>query len=204
MFTLEDGVKFIFKTLIKVPVIIFVSYLIFNLFSYTVAYFRLYSAAQVVNDVVMENNYIPSNMVQELKTYMDDNVSSNLLVLSNTSIPGVTVETSKDGASYNNAIDTSGHGTGRVQYGGTAKVTVQGRLIWLNPLTNSKEEYLNNGVSGLDGTTTTTKNVTSELTARGFNGSSTGIIKRNGVTLENNIKFEFTVPCMKYYADIAE
>ena len=55
-----DSVKFIFKTLIKVPVIVMVSFIIFNIFSWTISYFKLVGASYTIMQVGMENNFIPA------------------------------------------------------------------------------------------------------------------------------------------------
>ena len=53
---MAENVKFIFKTLIKVPIIIFVTYFIVNLFAFTVSYFRLLGVSYVVLQTAIENN----------------------------------------------------------------------------------------------------------------------------------------------------
>lgn len=206
---MEDGVKFIFKTLIKVPIVIFISYLIFNIFSYTVAYFRLYSLSQMINSIVMENNYLPGtdtdpdSLLAQVNSYMDSNVKSSLLVN-----PQWTIET-YDGSG--NALNN-----GRVQYGNTATVTVQGDLVWLMPLLNIKGEYLTDGVAGLDGVNgaNAVANSNQIVNDRGFNNyydPTTGVEVNNYNAASigdhgarTTIRFRYTVPCMKYYADIAE
>lgn len=207
---MSDGVKFIFKTLIKVPIIILISYFIFNIFSYTVAYFRLYSAAQMINSIVMENGYLPGDETDEttllgqVKKYMDDNVSSNLLIpVGGNVCPGVTIET--NGKSTSGSV-ADGNNV-RVQYGGEAKVTVSGHLVWLMPLVNVKGEYLKDGVNGIstsDGTAYTgvIADAEAERERRGFkdgNDASSGVTNN-----KSNITFTYTVPCLKYYSDIAE
>lgn len=207
---MSDGVKFIFKTLIKVPIIILISYFIFNIFSYTVAYFRLYSAAQMINSIVMENGYLPGDETDEttllgqVQKYIDDNVSSNLLIpRAGITCDGVSIQTS--GTSTSGPV-SNGNNV-RVQYGGEAKVTVSGHLVWLMPLVNVKGEYLKDGVNGIstsDGTeyTGVMEDAEAERERRGFTMNNT---ETSGV-LNNmsNITFEYTVPCLKYYSDIAE
>lgn len=55
---MSDGVKFIFKTLIKVPFIICVSFFIFNIFAFTVSYFRIVGASNTLQQAIMDNNYL--------------------------------------------------------------------------------------------------------------------------------------------------
>ena len=67
---MADSVKFIFKTLVKVPVIIMVSFLIFNVFSWTISYFKLVGASFTVMQVGMENNYIPAEEEAAINSYL--------------------------------------------------------------------------------------------------------------------------------------
>lgn len=201
---MEDGVKFIFKTLIKVPVIIAITYLIFNIFSFTVAYFRLYSVAQMVNSIVMENNYIPGTptddaasgtLYGQINDYIKNNVSTTLL-----QDVRVVVDTEPtDGITSDNT---------RVQYGKTANVSVSGRFVWLLPLVNIQGEYLTDGVGGIggaQGTGATVANPEAILAERGF-GDGTGYneaaIGDHGA--QSQIRFEYSVPCMKYYSDLLD
>lgn len=62
---MEDGVRFIFKTLIKIPIIILVTYAIMNVFFFCYIYFKTLGLSYVVMQTAVENNYIPP---QELKT----------------------------------------------------------------------------------------------------------------------------------------
>lgn len=66
---MEDGVKFIFKTLLKVPIIIFVCYLFFNIFTFAFTYFRALGISYVVMQTVVENNYIPPQEKSTLQAY---------------------------------------------------------------------------------------------------------------------------------------
>jgi hypothetical protein len=75
---MEDEVKFIFKTLIKVPCIIFVAYLILNLLLFSYTYFKLLGMSYVVMQTCVENNYIPNSEFTDLLNYVDDlNTNTN-------------------------------------------------------------------------------------------------------------------------------
>jgi hypothetical protein len=67
---MSDSVKFIFKTLIKVPVTIAIAFLVFNIFSWTISYFKLNSASYIVMQVGLENNYIPPNEELMINSYL--------------------------------------------------------------------------------------------------------------------------------------
>jgi len=82
---MNDSVKFIFKTLIKVPVIIMVSFIIFNIFSWTISYFKLVGASYTIMQVGMENNYIPPTEEAAINRYLGTLRSG---VLSNVQIAG--------------------------------------------------------------------------------------------------------------------
>lgn len=78
---MSDGVKFIFKTLIKVPFIICVSFFIFNIFAFTVSYFRIVGASNTLQQAIMDNNYLVDsdrttfeNYTKLLKTNCLDNI----------------------------------------------------------------------------------------------------------------------------------
>ena len=163
----------------------------------------------MVNSIVMENNYVPGDasdsntLLGQVQQYINNNVKSSLLVN-----PEVEIETHD---SLGNTFDNE-----RVQYGNTATVTVKGELVWLMPLINIKNEYLTDGVAGLDGTYGANAVVGDDgvRDSRGFNNyydASTGTEVNNydastvgdhGARTE--IRFEYSIPCMKYYADIAE
>lgn len=57
---MNDEVKFIFKTLIKVPVIIIISYLVFNIVMFINFYFRGLGTSYLIMQEVAINNYIPA------------------------------------------------------------------------------------------------------------------------------------------------
>lgn len=75
---MSDGVKFIFKTLIKVPFIIFVSFFIFNIFAFTVSYFRIVGASNTLQQAIMDNNYLVDSDRTTFNTYIE-NLRTNCL-----------------------------------------------------------------------------------------------------------------------------
>lgn len=68
---MEDGVKFIFKTLLKVPIIITVCYIIMNFFFFAFIYFKCLGISYVVMQTAVENNYIPNVELRMLCQYMN-------------------------------------------------------------------------------------------------------------------------------------
>lgn len=75
---MSDGVKFIFKTLIKVPFIICVSFFIFNIFAFTVSYFRIVGASNTLQQAIMDNNYLVDSDRNTFNTYIE-NLRTNCL-----------------------------------------------------------------------------------------------------------------------------
>lgn len=69
---MSDSVKFIFKTLIKVPCIIMVTFFIFNIFAFSFTYFKLLGFSYVVMQTAVENNYIPEAERITLNNYLDN------------------------------------------------------------------------------------------------------------------------------------
>lgn len=69
---MADEVKFIFKTLIKTPVIIFIAYAVFNLLFFFYIYFQMLGFSYVVMQTAVENNYLPKSELSTLKDYIDD------------------------------------------------------------------------------------------------------------------------------------
>lgn len=70
-YRMSDDVKFIFQTLIKVPVIIFEIYLVFNVFCFMFIYFKTLGISYVVMQTVVENNYIPQEDMNNLNGYIN-------------------------------------------------------------------------------------------------------------------------------------
>lgn len=68
---MSDGVKFIFKTLIKVPFIICVSFFIFNIFAFTVSYFRIVGASNTLQQAIMDNNYLVESDYDTFEGYTE-------------------------------------------------------------------------------------------------------------------------------------
>lgn len=136
---MDDTVKTVFKTLIKVPCIILIAYIIFNIFAFVVSYFRLVSLSYVVQQTVIQNNYIPGDEEAQLIQYINDNVNSSLLV-------NIKVEVSQ-----NSIGDISGNtqtikSNNKCQYGASLYLKIHANFNILNPVVPFTE------AEGLDGT----------------------------------------------------
>lgn len=182
---MSDGVKFIFKTLLKVPIIIVVSFFIFNMFAFGLTYFKMLGMSYVVMTVAVENNYLPETELNTLNNYLNGithGADGSLIgIIDNAHI----ITKGSDG--YDDA-------TIRRQYGQpvTVGVTCHYRFIW--PLT--PKEQLQNEDDKFNG-----------YNGSGFSGfASTSELEDRRQAIENNsknnIKITYTVPGLKYYPDM--
>ena len=115
---MADNVKFIFKTLIKVPIIILVCYLVLNLFAFTITYFKVVGISYVAMQTAVENNFIPQDEMDIITEYMR---SLEGPMFTGTSVTCV---------NENTGSNTKG------QYGSRVTVTVSGNYEWVWPLIN--------------------------------------------------------------------
>lgn len=184
---MADSVKFIFLTLIKVPIIIFIAYGILNLFAFCFIYFKMLGVSYVVMQTAVENNYLPASELNTLYTYVDS--FNNISMVENATIivGGTGLDTSNPNyAVMSNSGDTAAtipdNGTNssdarsKKQYGRTVTVgvTCDYKFIW--PLMPNK-------VQGMGSTTPPQTN-----TGR--------------VTANNDITIVYTVPGLRYYPDL--
>ena len=124
---MSDSVKMVFKTLIKIPIIIMISYLIANILFFSISYFKILGVSYIVMQTAIKNNFIPATEQQTLETYMN---SLETGVLENVTIRGTDF-------------------TQRRQYGESITVGVEAHFNFILPLMPT--EY-NGRVSGLNGT----------------------------------------------------
>lgn len=76
---MSDSVKNIFKALIKVPIIIVVSFAIFNVFAFTLSYMKVLGLSYVTLQTAMENNFIPAGEQQTIQDYMNNSLQTEVL-----------------------------------------------------------------------------------------------------------------------------
>lgn len=181
---MADNVKFIFKTLIKVPCIIMVSFFVFNMFAFGLTYFKMLGLSYVIMQTAVENNYIPASELSTLNNYLqsiaDTGVIDNArIILSN----------SED--------STIQDATQKRQYGQpvTVGVSAHYRFIWpLTPkdqLANTSDQFIGYGS-------------TESSNFSGFADDSTLEARRQEIeeNEKNNINLVYTVPGLKYYPDL--
>ena len=170
--------------MLKVPVIIFVCYFVFNLFCFTYTYFRALGLSYVVMQTAVENNYIPPSEKATLEAYCN--------TLSNSSDMCSNFRLKAENSSGNNT---------RQQYGRpfTAGISYTYRVIWplmpyeqYNNYDPANMEY--GRTAGFNGTDTTGGDINdSEIEAR---------MSDQWHDISIPITIEYTVPGLKYYADL--
>lgn len=208
-----DGVKFIFKTLFKVPVIIFVSFFIMNILFFFLVYFKMLGFSYVIMQTAVENNYLPTQELRTLTAYarsldMYDDAGNpmaqqNTCVITwyNTDYPndsaydtkcrdvGIYLQGDANQASVYG--DTNGDASRKKQYGRVSKVgcSTEYTIIW--PLDYSST-IVEGKVAG-NGTGSMTLKSGSELEAM-----------RNDAQhkVKIPIRIVYTVPGLKYYPDL--
>jgi len=126
---MSDGIKFIFKTLIKIPLIIAITFAIFNLFAFGLSYMKILGLSFVAKQVAMENNYIPAAESLILREYMDNYLETELLP----------VVKFTDDTQFT-----------RQQYGSAVKVGVEAKYKVVLPL--MPKEQIHGSFAGYDGT----------------------------------------------------
>lgn len=194
---MTENVKFIFKTLLRVPIIILVCFAVLNVFAFGLSYFKLLGVAYVSMQTAIENNYIPVQEYTTLKGYLDKQETQMLENINLTCITGNAVST----------VDPNTLGTFdeqyniRYQYGAPVTVTVSAHYRFVWPL--MPKEQTSNGVA-----------------ATGYSvqgGAYTGKIRGNDLNEDqledrleayennprNNIVISYTVPGLKYYPDLS-
>lgn len=175
---MTDGVKFIFKTLIKVPVIILVAYLIFNIFAFAFTYFRLLGFSYVAMQTAVENNFIPPEEQETLTSYLD---SLETYMVSNLAL-GCDTNTTNDAVNGGPYIDITqpDNDNIKVQYGTPMTITVSAKYTWIFPLVNTSKYDDDNPKDGPNAMGLT------------YNENS-----------DNNIVISYTIPGLKYYPDMS-
>lgn len=181
-----DFIWSVFKPLFKIPIIILIVYLVFNLLGFSYTYFKLLGASYVVMSTVVENNYIPPDEEGQITKYLNevDGIDSTgvdtIELISNVRL---TPDSEASVIGDNN----------RTQYGEVKVAGVQGRWNFIFPLMPTKD------VAGMkDGTV--------------FGDTGWASIEEDPVLAEKmrnrgdsdefNIKIEYKVPGLRYYPDL--
>lgn len=108
---MSDGVSFIFKTLIKVPVYTVIVYLVFNCFTFGSAYFKMLGASHTIEMMVLEDNYLTDTtrniLISGSDTSTSGNPSSFLGTLVTKITPEVYIIDGVSGTNDNNIVTES-------------------------------------------------------------------------------------------------
>lgn len=171
---MSDNVKFIFKTLIKIPVIILVVYAIFNVFAFSLSYFKLLGFSYVAMQTAVENNYIPEEEKKTLNAYLD---SMETYMLENCTLECYSEAGSDKKVQYGTAV--------------TVEVSAHYRFIW--PLMPA-EQRTGAAAEGMNGQNTGTALSDDQLK------EAREAYEKNP---NNNISIKYTVPGLKYYPDLS-
>lgn len=172
---MSDSVKFIFKTLIKIPCIIVAIYFIANIFFFSLFYFKFLGISYSVMNTGMENNYIPPTELSMLKADIEK------------------VDT--DSALIQGAEIVLNGSNDRKQYGTPINVGVRYRYRWLMPL--MPEDY--GGVSGYDGLVNGNPRELPKLSQAEIEQRLKANADRS---LNSPIEIIYRVPGLQYYADL--
>lgn len=180
---MSDAVRYIFKTLIKVPVFIAVAYLIFNIFAFTLTYFKMLGFSYVVMQTATQNNYLPDAERITLQNYLDS--ISNVYI----------IDDAKLILSGTEANESTLPANQKRQYGQSVTVGVQCHYKFIWPL-QPKEQLQNEG-EGFIG-------MSDNSAFSGFAGSDVLTARREEYEAnpKNNIIIKYTVPGLKYYPDL--
>ena len=179
---MSDALRFIFKTFIKIPFIIMISYFLVNLFLFSLYYFKFTGISYSVMNTAMENNYIPKNEYGIIKKTIDDVKNSSVLI--------------KDA---DIVTDTPNK---RKQYGSKVKVGVRYTYRWLTPLmpwdTGQNPSDIRGGTSIIDDSTASEGDLSS-ITAEEARRRIDALSDRS---LNSPIEIVYEVPGLQYYPDM--
>lgn len=222
---MEDGVKFIFRTLIKIPCFVIIAYIIFNLFCFSITYFKMMGASYAIMQVSMENNYIPKTELDSLNSYVQQfnsasnngniteangtNMISDIKIVKGTNEYIFNDSTSTyerkfenvawmDGDTKVSSVDAK---KDRKQYGETITYGLTYKYNWIWPLNTNQLAKTVGGSENKDG---------SEDGVAGLGGGQTTLRSRadyirngkNTLDSEGTIEFIHTVPGLQYYSDL--
>ena len=189
---MSDGVKFIFKTLFKVPLFILISYGIFNAFAFCFIYFKMLGVSYVVMQTAVENNYLPQTELLTLYNYVNEFNNIEMVENATLIVGAENMDTANpDYVPMANATDTSAtvaiaanssDARRKVQYGHTVTVGVTCDYMFVWPLDYRTANRASDGTlvdAGSGAMNITSSDVT-----------------RNAITIV------YTVPGLKYYPDL--
>lgn len=176
---MTDSLRFIFKTLIKIPFIIMVTYFIANIFFFSLFYFKFTGISYSVMNTGMENNYIPPSELATLKDTVEK-IDTDSELIQEAKVIGPNQ---------------------RSQYGTPITVGVEYKYRWLTPLmpqdTGQRPADLNSGSSIVDDSTASEGNVNMSQAE-----AQRRIDELSNRSLNSPIQIIYKVPGLQYYPDL--
>lgn len=180
----EYDVKFIFKTLAKVPIYIMIAFSVLNLFAFTLSYFRIVGASYTLQQAVMDNNFLTQADLDSYNKYLDKLETSYLT--------DVHVVINTDAGEVDTTRTTFINE--RHQYGNVVDIGVASTYRFIMPLDIRQQTVGEKGVQGMEGlagTKTSTYLTKEEMKA-----------KRERNVVGGNIDVVNTVVGLQYYSDL--
>ena len=222
---MSDSVKFIFMTLIKVPVIIFVTFFIFNIFAFFFIYFKVLGLSYVVMQEVVANNYITTSQANQINNYFKE--IDRIPMVSNTNmIVGLSGKTDTTTGKqipvcYNKYTSSTVYADSiwtyapvasgssamtKTQYGSVKTVGVhcEYTIVWPLSYNNSRTESGANGagVAGYEGNDMYDNQDIDHKTETAYaNNMGAGDSTTRGFKITVPLNIYYKVPGLKYYAD---
>ncbi len=190
---MSDGVKMIFKTLLKIPAIIAVSYIIFNIIFMLVFYFKFLGLSYTVMQTCMESNFIPERERVAIQSGLDD-ICNNSNLISNAYV--AVYDTSRRGS--NNAyVPTRPNASNnrRTQYGSSKTIGIHYDYTWIWPLmpqeygVHATEVHAGDDIGNLSNNST----IYNDGTLNSLRESKKRVLP---------FDIYYTVPGLQYYADL--
>ena len=194
---MQDGVKFIFKTLIRVPIVIYVAFALLNLFAFCFAYFKMLGVSYVVQQSAVENKYLTTSNLKTIGDYVRSVDASSVfieeanIVVGDSSLKHSTSNLTSDGkytTAYNyaytsNTANTTGTTFGTMAMSTKLADTKVGALV--------RKQYGNEVTVGVTYRFRTVwpfdyrRNTTSQKTGVGIGGYSEAARKSNMADRQN-------------------
>lgn len=176
---MTDSIKFIFKTLIKIPLTICIVYFIANIFCFALYFFKYSGVSYAVMNTAMENNYLPPSEKATLEKTIKDIENSSVLIRDAKLIV--------DGTNQ------------RKQYGAPINVGVEYKYRWLTPLMPEDIGQRASGFSENLDTIGSSGYDENRMTDAEINAKINELSDRS---LRTPIRIVYDVPALRYYPDL--
>lgn len=215
---MADSVKFIFTTLIKVPIIIFISFFIFNIFAFFFIYFKVLGLSYVAMQEVVENNYITTSQFNQLNNYFAQinaiPMASNTALIVGADSAGNALYT-MDGVTFRNINSNAGatlasassSALSRSQYGRSKTIGIHCNYTIVWPLSYNQANGTTTGVVGNEDNQLY-NSVEANYNAAGDPYTDNAVAYTGDINAGPGhyvgipLNIYYNVPGLKYYADL--